>query len=72
MLTVARIACDLADAPYSLIEEVPAPKMQTVVKRLSTKRIRDLGWEPEVWLTEGMRRTYEWVKTLDETGAIAA
>jgi nucleoside-diphosphate-sugar epimerase len=72
MLTVARIACDLADAPYSLIEEVPAPKMQTVVKRLSTKRILDLGWEPEVWLTEGMRRTYEWVKTLDETGAIAA
>jgi nucleoside-diphosphate-sugar epimerase len=72
MLTVAKIACEITGAPKHLIEVVPAPKMQTVVKRLSTERIRALGWEPEVSLTEGMKRTLEWVSTLDESGAIAA
>jgi nucleoside-diphosphate-sugar epimerase len=72
MLEVAALACDLTDAPDSLIEEVPPPKMQTVVKRLSTQRICSLGWKPEVDLEEGMRRTLSWVETLDETGAIAA
>jgi nucleoside-diphosphate-sugar epimerase len=57
MLDVARIACDLAAAPYSLIEEVDAPARQTVVKRLSTEKIRGLGWEPFVGLEEGMART---------------
>ena len=72
MRTVAEIACELTGARPFLIEEVPAPKNQTVVKRLSTKRIRALGWEPTVQLTEGMRRTLEWVKTLDESGALVA
>lgn len=72
MLTVAKIACELTGAHSHLIEIVPAPKMQTVVKRLSTERIRALGWTPEVDLTEGMRRTLAFVETLDETGAIAA
>lgn len=72
MMAVALTACDLTDAPDNLIEEVPAPKMQTVVKRLSTQRIRALGWKPEVDLEEGMRRTLAWVEQLDETGAIAA
>jgi dTDP-glucose 4,6-dehydratase len=70
MLTVAKIACEITGAPKHLIEVVPAPKMQTVVKRLSTERIRALGWEPEVSLTEGMKRTLEWVSTLDESGSI--
>jgi nucleoside-diphosphate-sugar epimerase len=68
MLTVARIACELTGCPITYIEEVPPPRMQTVVKRLSTERIRVLGWEPEVELTEGMRRTLAWVETLDEEG----
>jgi nucleoside-diphosphate-sugar epimerase len=72
MATVARIACELTGASLSLIEEIPAPPMQTVVKRLSTRRLSALRWQPEVELTEGMRRTLEWVKTLDEEGAIAA
>jgi nucleoside-diphosphate-sugar epimerase len=70
MLEVAQIACDLTDADDSLIELVDPPKNQTVVKRLATQRIRDLGWEPEVDLEEGMSRTLEWVKTLDQTGAV--
>ena len=69
---VAALACDLTGADDSLIQLIDPPKMQTVVKRLATQRIRDLGWEPEVDLEEGMSRTLEWVKTLDSTGAIAA
>ena len=70
MLTVAKIACALTGADEKLISLVNPPEMQTVVKRLSTKRIRALGWEPEIPLMEGMRRTLEWVESLDENGAV--
>jgi nucleoside-diphosphate-sugar epimerase len=72
MLYVAEYACYLAGADEKLIQEIDAPKMQTVVKRLATERIRSLGWEPEIELEEGMERTLEWVKTLDAQGAVAA
>ena len=72
MLYVAEHACYLAGADYKLIQEIDPPKMQTVVKRLATERIRSLGWEPEIELEEGMERTLEWVKTLDAQGAVAA
>ena len=72
MLYVAEHACYLAGADEKLIQEIDAPKMQTVVKRLATERIRSLSWEPEIELEEGMERTLEWVKTLDAQGAVAA
>ena len=72
MLYVAEYACYLAGADEKLIQEIDAPKMQTVVKRLATERIRSLSWEPEIELEEGMERTLEWVKTLDAQGAVAA
>jgi len=72
MLYVAEYACYLAGADEKLIQEIDPPKMQTVVKRLATERIRSLGWEPEIELEEGMERTLEWVKTLDAQGAVAA
>jgi nucleoside-diphosphate-sugar epimerase len=68
MLAVAEIACDLTGAPTSLIEIVDPPTRQTVVKRLSTEKIRAYGWKPEVRLREGMERTLEWVRRLDEDG----
>lgn len=68
MVDVAKIACDIADAPYSVIEEIEPPSNQTVVKRLETRRLRDIGWQPLIELEEGMRRTYEAVKTYDEHG----
>jgi nucleoside-diphosphate-sugar epimerase len=68
MMRVARLACDLTDAPYTLIREVEAPARQTVVKRLATERIRMLGWEPRVDLQEGMEQTLEWVRTLGDDG----
>jgi nucleoside-diphosphate-sugar epimerase len=61
LLDVARLACDLVGASRGLIEEVPAPGRQTVVKRLATDRIRALGWEPEVDLLEGMENVRDWI-----------
>lgn len=61
LLDVAKLACELVGADPGLIEEVPAPGRQTVVKRLATDRIRALGWEPEVELYEGMSRVRDWI-----------
>lgn len=72
MLTVAERACELADAPKDLIELVDAPARQTVVKRLSTEKIRSLGWAPQVELDEGMERTLAWVRQLPTPTALAA
>ena len=72
MLDVAHMACDLTGASDKLIQLIDPPGMQTVVKRLATQRIRDLGWVPEIELEEGMARTLEWVRTLDAKGAVAA
>ena len=71
MLEVARLACDLTDAPHDLIEEIDAPERQTVVKRLTTEKIRALGWEPEVELEEGMERVLAWIKEQYPTPAVA-
>lgn len=72
MLDVARLACELTGASENLIVMQNPPKMQTVVKRLSTEKLRGLGWEPQIDLEEGMTRTLDWVKSLDKSGAIAA
>lgn len=63
MYAVARMACDITGAPPELIQVVDPPAAQTVVKRLSTDRLRSLGWEPTVELSEGMEQVYEYVKT---------
>jgi dTDP-glucose 4,6-dehydratase len=72
MLDVAKLACELTGAPETLIKEVKAPKNQTVVKRLSTDKLRSIGWEPEVDLREGMERTLEWVRALANDGSVIA
>ena len=72
MLKVAEMACSLTGASPSLIETIPAPANQTVVKRLSTERVRRLGWIPRVSLDEGMRETLRWVERLDASGELAA
>ncbi len=67
MLSVAQRACLMTGASGDLIELVDAPNNQTVVKRLSTARLRSLGWKPEVELDEGMGRVLDWIK--DEMAA---
>jgi nucleoside-diphosphate-sugar epimerase len=61
MVEIARIACRLADAPPELIEEVDPPNPDGVVHRISTAKLRALGWQPEVGLEEGMRATLDWL-----------
>jgi nucleoside-diphosphate-sugar epimerase len=72
MRRVAEMACDLVGASHGLIEEVEAPGRQTVVKRLATQKIRDLGWSADVSLEEGMARTLEAVRALPAPLAAAA
>ena len=72
MLDLAKRCCDIAGAPHTLIEEVDPPAMQTVVKRLSTVRLRGLGWEPEFELDDTIADIYEWVQRFDATGRLAA
>ena len=71
MLEVAQLACDIAGAPHSLIELVDPPGRQTVVKRLSTAKLRQLGWRPTVELRRGMELTYEVVRRMDKEGNVA-
>ena len=42
---VARLACELTGAPQELIEEVEPPPGR-VMTRISTERVRALGWRP--------------------------
>jgi nucleoside-diphosphate-sugar epimerase len=72
MRTVAVMACNLVGAPHMLIQDADAPANQTVVKRLSTERIYDLGWRPEVSLADGMARLLEYVQQFDSDGQPAA
>lgn len=72
MLEIAGLACDLAGAPLDLISVIDPPGKQTVVKKLSTEKIRQLGWRPTVELEEGMARVYEWVRKFDAEGHLAA
>lgn len=69
---LARLACVLADAPFDLIKVVDPPTAQTVVKRLSTKRLRELGWEPTVELGQGMPLVFDWIKRFDHAGKVHA
>jgi len=68
MLAVAEMACELTGADVSLIREVDPPQRKTMVKRLSTERLRALGWEPKVGLTEGMLQVRDWIVTFDAEG----
>lgn len=62
MLWLAERACDMMQAPRSLIVEVDPPQKKTMIKRLSTARLRSLGWQPRVELEDGMTIVAQWVK----------
>jgi UDP-glucose 4-epimerase len=55
---VARLACELAGASPSLVEERDPPPGR-VVPQVNLERLRALGWRPEVSLDEGLRLTLE-------------
>lgn len=69
MQDLAEMACNLTGADSGLIEVAGAPT--TPCGLISTAKIRRLGWEPQVSLYEGMRRTLEsWVQHMDEHGVL--
>lgn len=70
MIEVARMACDIVGAPHSLICEVEPPSNQTVVKRLSTSKMREkMGWVPQTDLASGMAQTWAVMQSsYDEDG----
>jgi UDP-glucuronate 4-epimerase len=67
--TVAEMACDMTGADRALIQDVPAPAAQTVVKRLSTRRLFELGWRPTVELEEGMAAVLNELRALPDHAA---
>jgi dTDP-glucose 4,6-dehydratase len=58
LVETARLACDVAGAPRELVEELEQPPGR-VAPRVSVERLRALGWQPEVGLEEGLRRTLD-------------
>lgn len=68
MIELAELACLMTGAPFGLITVVDPPANQTVVKRLPTKWLRALGWQPTVELEDGMVRVLEWVREFDPDG----
>jgi dTDP-glucose 4,6-dehydratase len=64
LLEVARLACSLAGADESSIEETEPPQGPALVlEGLDTDRLRSLGWRPEVDLEDGMARTLDWLRS---------
>jgi nucleoside-diphosphate-sugar epimerase len=62
LLEIAQIACRLAGAPESLIEETDPPAdVAPVGVELDVDRLYSLGWRPEVELEDGMQRTLDWL-----------
>jgi nucleoside-diphosphate-sugar epimerase len=72
MAALAQMCCDLTGAPYDLIRLVDAPPAQTVVKRLSTDRLRQLGWCPTVELEDALPELLDWVSRFDRDGRMLA
>ncbi|MFW6202280.1 MAG: NAD-dependent epimerase/dehydratase family protein [Gemmatimonadota bacterium] len=64
MITINELADLIADAAGIEIEKKHVDGPQGVRGRNSDNtRLRDvLGWEPEIPLEEGLRRTYEWIE----------
>lgn len=50
------------------IHQKPETRTDIENKRVgSTERLRTIGWKPMVSLEEGVRKTYEWIATLERT-----
>lgn len=59
MHELARLVCDTLSVDYDLIELGEHDSSITPVKNISMARLRSLGWEPQISITEGIKRTAE-------------
>jgi nucleoside-diphosphate-sugar epimerase len=59
---IAEIACGLAGAPETLIQEAKPPGgVEPVGIDLDLERLHSLGWRPAVALEDGMKQTLDWL-----------
>lgn len=68
MYELAVQCCKVVGADTSLIDLIDPPPAQTVVKRLATDKLRNLGWHPTVELEAGLPPVFEWIKDFDLNG----
>jgi dTDP-glucose 4,6-dehydratase len=61
-LEVVKTILELAGRDDSMIEYVTDRPGHDRRYSLSSQKVRDLGWEPEVGFEEGLRRTVEWYR----------
>lgn len=68
-LELARMICDLAGAPASLIERVQDRPGHDLRYSMSWDRLRAMGWKPEVPFEAGLAETVEWFRAAGVRGA---
>lgn len=69
-LEAARLACDLTGASHELIEEIDPPGGRPSL-RVSTEKLRGLGWEPEVDFETGLRLLLDELRSAPEAVSAA-
>ena len=61
MVEVARMACRLVGVSADLVEEIDPPLPEPPL-RVSSARLEELDWKPEVELEQGMQLTLDWLQ----------
>lgn len=59
---MVEILCNYANHYPDIIYDLSKPTA-IPARRVSTKRLRSMGWEPKVSMEEGLKRTYSWYLT---------
>jgi nucleoside-diphosphate-sugar epimerase len=53
---------ELMPEGHEIVKTINPPALQTPVKRISTAKLRALGWKPTVDLDEGLPKMVEWIR----------
>jgi dTDP-glucose 4,6-dehydratase len=61
-LELARLICELTGADPSLISSVPDRPAHDLRYGITSARLRELAWAPEVSFDDGLARTVEWYR----------
>jgi len=56
------ILCEYADFHPKIEHDLSKPS-SIPARRVSTERLRSMGWTPKVSMEEGLKRTYDWYRT---------
>lgn len=67
VMDLARAVVEMTGSKSVIREEAPPPRV-TLRKSLDSTGLSELGWEPEVELEDGMKRTYDYFRKFDQNG----